>query len=287
MPFLLKQDGDRLLNQGGDGLLVQRPNIEARVSADTPLQAPAVLVAASQSWVSVSDPLSPPSILVAPSQSWVSDSGPLSPPLIFGLVQCGYIADSGPLGSPRIQGWYDFSSEFSSITRYVCDIVTPSGEVRAKMSSWQATLQSGRSNYVQCVIPAAESYAEDIAAATSFKISVSGTTPAGKVEYLVAQMAAPQVDLATSANKSTATLSGYSEGFAEDLDPPEYFNKNLQGIRTIFTSAAGYRVRCSIDYFVRPSHRVFIDETQNFVCSYINYYVSGTGDAYMDVGERG
>ncbi len=58
----------------------------------------------------------------------------------------------------------------------------------------------------------------------------------------------------------------------------------LREVRAIFTQASGLRVRCGVDWLLRPAQLASVDGVP-FVVAYINYYVSD-GDQYMDVGER-
>jgi hypothetical protein len=192
-----------------------------------------------------------------------------------------------PLGAATPLAFHNFTGQLGdAITYYVMDLTTPGGTVRVPISSWQATLQTGLSNYVQCVVPAVSAYVSAINSATQFKISRLVDVP-GLAAPLTYEMATAPVQTTTFDQgpfRYTCTISGYSSGFAPNETPPAAYNRIMQGIRSISINQGGTRVRCSIDWLLRPSQRVFAS-SEEFVVSYINYYV-GDGDAYMEVGER-
>lgn len=198
----------------------------------------------------------------------------------------GYASVPSPLGIATPVALHDFTGLIGdAVTYYVMDLITPSGTVRAPISSWQATLQTGLSNYVQCVVPAVSAYVDTINAATQFVVSRRVVLPGDVViEYEMARAPVQTVSLDQGPSRYTATISGYSTGFAPDEDPSAAYNRTLQDIRSISVATGGTRVRCSIDWLLRPSHRVYAG-SRNFVAAYINYYV-GNNDAYMEVGER-
>lgn len=196
------------------------------------------------------------------------------------------VAAPSPLGAATPLAFHDFTGVLGDATTYyVMDLIGPSGTTRVPISSWQATLQAGLSNYVQCVVPAVQAYASAINAATQFVVSRLVSVPGlGDLTY---EMASAPVQTATfdqGPSRYTCTLSGYSTGFAPDEDPSAAYNRTLQDIRSISVNQGGVRVRCSIDWLLRPSMRVTAG-VRTFIVSYINYYV-GNNDAYMDVGER-
>jgi hypothetical protein len=217
-----------------------------------------------------------------------SDSGVLSNVSVVGNIITFARADvPSMLGAANPLATHDFTSVIGDATTYyVMDLTTPSGLVRVPISSWQATLQSGLSNYVQCVVPAVSDYVSAINAATQFKISRLVDVP-GLATPLTYEMATAPVQTTTFDQgpfRYTCTISGYSSGFAPNETPSAAYNRIMQGIRSISINQGGTRVRCSIDWLLRPSQRVFAS-SEEFVVSYINYYV-GEGDAYMEVGER-
>lgn len=180
----------------------------------------------------------------------------------------------------------DFTAGLGDVvTRYVMDLVTPDGPVRVPISSWQATLQTGRSNYVQCVVPACFEWVEAIGAASDFVISRTATLPDDTViEYEMARAPIGEARFDRGPQRYTCTLSGYSTGFAVDDEPDAATDRILRGVRSVSSGAGGRRVRCAVDWLLRPGQRAVVDGSP-FTAAFINYYVNN-GDAYMDAGER-
>lgn len=207
----------------------------------------------------------------------------------YGESRYGEIAAASPLGSSRLLGWHDFTGALGdTITRYVVDITDSLGGVlRVPISSWQATLQTGAKNYVQCVIPACAPYVDTITDAVRFSIKRLAELPDGTVvEYEMASAPEPTATLSQGARNYTAVISGYSEAFAADDNPPEVYDRRLQKLRTITTIPTSLRARCGVDWLLRPGHRAFVTDSQSINVAFINYYVSAA-DEYMDVGNRG
>jgi hypothetical protein len=272
MSAFLLQSGDGLLLQTSDALLLQVLSPEGIIEAPGPLYDPNI--AAFQ-------------ILAVQSFGLVELPGPL----VFGNIvarhQFGIVTATSPLGAASMLAHSDFAGGISDldVDSYVMDLTTPGGVVRVPMSSWQATLQSGRSNYLQCVVSAAQEWADDIADATVFTIYRSVTLEGQALEHEMGHAPVTyQIDQGPS--RYTATISGYTDGYPVVDDPEPLFDRTLFSIRSITTTASGYRVRCAVDWLLRPGQRAFIDDSRSFVVAYINYYVA-QGDAYMDVGERG
>lgn len=185
----------------------------------------------------------------------------------------------------RASGWNDFTRALGDpTTLFVMDLVTPTGSVRVPISSWQATLQTGSSNYVQCVIPACSMWTEAINAAAEFVIYRRAVLPSGKaIEYEMARAPAGQTQFDRGPQRHTCTLSGYSDAFADSVDPPPAaYDRTLSGVRSI-SSGKSYRVRCAVDWLLRPGHRAFVSGAP-LIVKFINYYVPSEWDSYMDVG---
>ena len=189
------------------------------------------------------------------------------------------------LGMPAIVAHHDFTGLLGdAVTLYVMDLITPTGTVRIPISSWQATLQTGSSNYVQCVIPACTMWVSALNSATEFVISRRAVLSSGTaVEYEMARAPATTPQFDRGPQRHTCTLSGYTDAFAESEDPPAVYDRALTGIRSI-SSGSSYRVRCAVDWLLRPGHRAFVEDAP-FVVAYINYYAPSEFDCYMDVGD--
>ena len=257
-----------------------------RSSAPTPLGT-ALVLANAPTTVKASAP-TPLGIASAyaltPFYAWANAPTPLGSASVVGYIPTAARAKApSPLGACLSVALHDFTGAISpyAVTRYVMDLITPSGTVRVPISSWQATLRTGASSYVQCVIPAAQPWGAAINAATSFRIYRRAVTTGGQVfEYLMAEAPADTPQFDRGPTNPTCTLSGYAPGFAgQDVSPGT--DRTLTGIRSI-SSGASYRVRCAVDWLLRPGQRGVVDGVP-FVVEWINYYVN-TNDAYMEVG---
>jgi hypothetical protein len=163
--------------------------------------------------------------------------------------------------------------------------VTPSGLVRVPISSWQATLQQGRANYVQCVVPGVAPWVSSIGDATEFVLTRQAVLPDESVfEYEMTRAPLGEARFDRGPTNYTCTLSGYSPGFAVDEEPSGAAALVLTHVRSISSGSGGRRVRCAIDWLLRPGQLASFEGAE-FTAAFINYYVQGR-DAYMDVGER-
>lgn len=203
------------------------------------------------------------------------------------LISASAVAPS-PLGAAGVLGINDFTAllDPERPDRYVMDLIGPGGTVRAPISSWQATIQDGRANFVQCVVPAATPYMSAINAATSVVVSRRSQTRAGEwIEYEMARAPVQTTSYARGPYRGTATISGYTAAVElSEAEPPARYDRALPGVRSISVGGGGVRARCAIDWLLRPGHRASADG-ETFVVSYINYYVNAN-DSYCDVGER-
>jgi hypothetical protein len=190
-----------------------------------------------------------------------------------------------PIGVFLAQAYTDFTAAITEeSSRYVMDLTLPDAVVRVPISSWQATLQTGRANFLQCVVPAVTGYVDGINSATRFtvyRVADAGGVP---IEYEMATAPIQDAVFSRGPSRYTCTLSGYSEGFAPDSDPPAVFDRTLEGTRSI-TTGQGTRVRAKIDWLLRPGHRAIAGGT-SFAVDFINFYSNGS-DEFMDVGSRG
>ena len=213
-------------------------------------------------------------------------TGPLGYGAVLGnTIIVGSMAATGPLGSGAALINHDFSAALGdAVTRWVMDLITPTGTVRVPISSWQATLQSGSSSYVQCVVPACLNWVNVINAATEFVIFRRADVPgtALQIEYEMARSLAEQARFNQGSQRYTCTLSGYPDAFASSIDPPVAYDRQLAGVRSI-SSGSGLRVRCAIDWLLRPGDWAYVGAVP-FVVRFINYYALES-DGYMDVGE--
>jgi hypothetical protein len=214
---------------------------------------------------------------------YVSAASLLGEPAVLGCTaRIIYASAEGPLGQPAAFARHDFTSAVTGLlTQYVMDLVTPSGLIRVPISSWQATLQTEGQSYLQCVVPACAAWVDSINAATEFVIYRRVVLPDGTT--LEAAMASAPVSssLAQGGYSYSATLTGYSDSFAIDTTPA--YARTLEGLRTAFSYSGLRRIRCSIDWLLRPGQTAIADGDE-FTTRYISYYVND-GDTYMDVAE--
>ncbi|HEY7775974.1 MAG TPA: LamG-like jellyroll fold domain-containing protein [Kineobactrum sp.] len=196
------------------------------------------------------------------------------------------ISAPSPLVAPILMALNDFSGQVElDNTRYLMRI-TGDPVLEIPVSSWQATLQTGSQNYLQCVIPAASDYIDLLAARRgASEIVIYRATLAGAVEVESEMARAPlsQVGVNSGPFRETATISGYAPA-SPDLGPGT--TKPLSGVRSSFQSLGGSaRVRADVDWFLRPGQSVSANGI-TLLASYINYFVPAQGDEYMDVGDR-
>lgn len=217
----------------------------------------------------------------------IAADGPLGAVRVLGQQPAAaQISAPSVLSDSALLGWHDISSQVDAegASRYLMDLITPSGNVRVPISSWQGTLQVDAAQYVQCVVPAVDAWVDDISDATAFRITRLLTLNDGStLEYLVVECPLDTIQYARGSTNYTATLSGYLPAPAAITWPPGT-ERELEGVRTVFTYPSGLRVRCSIDWLLQPGQQAAFGET-TFDVAYINFIVSET-DAYMDVGQR-
>lgn len=216
-------------------------------------------------------------------------SGPFGVPAFTGkpVTPLARLSVPGPLGTPAARALHDFSGLIGeATTHYVMDLHTPAGPLRVPISSWQATLQAGASNYVQCVVPACAPWAEAINTATAFVIyRTAAPLGAPVIEYEMTRAPAEQVQFDQGPARYTCTLSGYTAGFLEGEEASTAYDRVLLGVRSVSSGTGGQRVRCAVDWLLRPGHRAIV-RGEAFVVAYINYYSPSGFDSYMDVGSR-
>jgi len=284
-------------------------DVESVIAAPAVLGAPSVFGAQVAAWSAVPAVLGAPAALGAIAAGWTAAAGPLASPAALGAFEvrswsavgamlgsaavtaysqpAAMAVAASPLGTPYALAYHDFTAQISAAsTRYVMDLTTPGGLVRVPISSWQATLRTGASNYVQCVVPAVADWVASINAATAFTITRTATTLDGaSVEYEMAAAPLEQIQLSQGPTNYSATLSGYSTAFAEDEAPDAAYDRYLTGVRSVDSGSSGMRVRCAIDWLLRPAQRAYLPDASSFIVGYINFYQPQGNDSYMDVGE--
>lgn len=200
----------------------------------------------------------------------------------------GWLSIPGPLNpaGTYFTAFQDFSAYgLTQASRYVMEL-TGDTPYRIPISSWQATLQLDRSNYVQCVIPAVDDYADEITTRQpdeEFVIYSIVTVGGAEQKSEIARSAMEQVTFDEGPYRYTCTITGYSDAYAAPVTPK---TRTLANIRSKNTGTTGkLRVRCDIDWYLRPGDTAMAGGDE-MTATYINYYMTSQGDAYMDVGER-
>lgn len=189
------------------------------------------------------------------------------------------------LNAPTDDEFVDWAAGVSILTTrtyYAMDIDDQTlPPIRIPISSWQATMQVGRSSFAQAVVPAAGQWESEIYARSEgeFIIKRGAEFEDGTIqESVLARAPLQTIRRSQGPTNTTIVLSGYA------LIAPATANiRTLQNIRQI-TNEPGIRVRCDIDWFLRPGQTATAGNEQ-FTVAYINYYAN-VGDQFMDVGER-
>jgi len=199
-----------------------------------------------------------------------------------------------PLQNERLIGFNDFSAVVSGFSRPGVTIVrsqyymqiSGSPTLTIPISSWQATRQLDRTQYLQCVVPAVDDYVSAIAArqgVSNFTIYRTATLPSGFVHNVrVAESLLESVAFSEGGRNYSCTLSGYPAGLISPTIPLTY---ELAGVRYITENSTGtYIARCAVDWLLRPGDLVTAGDI-SFTADYINYFANDQ-DSYMDVGSR-
>lgn len=267
--------------------------VAGKVTAETPLGAALVTSHARPvAVVSAAGPLAAPSALAHHLFSRALASGPLgTAALLARVTPAGLSSSPGPLSTSGLTvAFHDFTAQLEAagaVTFYVCDLVDGAVVTRVPISSWQGTLQTAGSAYLQAVIPAVASLAETIAGLSllaEFVIYRGARLPDGAtIEQEMARSLVETVQFDRGPQRYTCTISGYSDAIAPPTTAEPATDRTLRGVRSISSGEGNIRVRCSIDWFLRPG-QVAIVEGVPFVASYLNYYALAR-ESYMDVGE--
>lgn len=165
----------------------------------------------------------------------------------------------------------------------VTGVADSTDDLRLPISSWQATVQNGRADYVQAVVPAVVDLVDAINDRPNGEIVIyrGARSPDGsKREVEMARAPLGQFRIDRGPFRATGTLSGYAET-STNADPS---TRALTGLRSLSIDSSGVRARTDIDWLLRPGMMASVGGYA-FEVSYINYYV-GNNQAYMDVGER-
>lgn len=160
---------------------------------------------------------------------------------------------------------------------YACDVTVDGVTRRIPISSWQASLKVGTS-YVQAVIPSIQNDDSDwilSGADVSFAVYKGARLSDGASrEELIANAPADDPALSGGWLNKTLMLKGYTQ-----LEDAPGTMRELTGVQMMM----GDRVRCDIDFFLRPGQQA-VALGRTITVGYINYYANDA-QQYMDVGE--
>jgi hypothetical protein len=205
----------------------------------------------------------------------------LSFSILFAVSMDG--AEDDDVAAFSVRNEWTLAVTGSNTTFYQCEIHADGFDpLTVPISSWQGTLQIGRSSYLQAVVPAAaEIYSEIHARADGVFAIYRGSRFASGFVNRVEMARAPlqQVRLDRVPQRATVTMSGYTTEFGGE----SVGDRVLQRVRSL-SATPGYRVRCEIDWYLRPGDNATA-EGITFPVAYINYYANAR-DSYMDAGER-
>lgn len=251
-------------------VVVAYDDIEARIAAASPLRAAAFLAyVAPLGRVLVHGPLLSTAARIRGEQ----------PPFAM-------LAVPGPLGAPAPLLLHDFSAAFSFgvVPRFRGYLVGAFGDLCVPISSCQGTLRLDADGYLQMVVPNAMAYESELLAAESFRVTMAGVFGGVPIEIVIAEadMAGGGVSLAYGAHSHSATVSGLP---AAHVGPTagDGLRRSLTGVRATFTASGSARVRCDIDWLLRPGYTA-VTSGLEFETGYVNFYMSAEGDSFMDVG---
>lgn len=276
--------GDRELIEG---YLAHKWGLDGNLDAGHPYKssAPTKLTEARSQMPGL--PSAPAALVSNPVAALSQMPGILGEPAATAGVRQNVRADMpGLLGVARIRMLNDFTSLLvDAPTQYILQVSTdPATEI--PISSWQATLQTDRQSYLQAVIPGYDQFASVLAplvGSGAFTILRRATIGSATVEAVMASAPLSRADDQLGEINHTATISGYTSEF---LEAEGGGSRMLQGIRTRSQTGSSIRVRCEIDWFLRPGDTVIAGDV-TFTADFIQYFVTRNGQAYMDVGTRG
>lgn len=203
-----------------------------------------------------------------------------------------------PIGGPAayLFGSGVTSTPFLSSISYRAELFNNNGFdfhfIDLPISSWQSTLQAGeRSSYLQVVVPAADQYMDEVNFLTGpvfsdpaeIRVYEKRTYSDGlSREVEMGRVQLQEKSLQKGPQRSSLTLSGYGRlKFSASGSGGRLVE--LPGAQTVSVNN-GIRVRCEVDWRIKPGSAVWADGFA-FVVSYINFYVN-ENQRFMDVGER-
>ena len=214
-------------------------------------------------------------------------AGVLGTPAAYGapVVVAGAAAPS-PLAPAAVRAWHDFTGALGDVaTHYVMDLVTPAGPVRVPVASWQSVQRIGAASYLQCVVPAAGGFVAAIGEALEMVISRRAVAPDGTaVEYEMARAPMGTARFDRRPGQITCNLAAFGAAPAPDAAAPA---RPVRYVRSDAAGADGRRVRCAVDWFLRPGGRATLPGGGEMTVSSVGHFVTaaaGAVDEFMEIG---
>jgi len=236
----------------------------------------------------VPSPLGAPAVVTStpPTFSIVTPTPLGEPAALVGLADAVRVVVPSPLGPPAINTFNDFSALVVGLVENYVMRITGTPETEIPMSSWQATLQTDRDSYVQAVVPNAAAYStilENGQGVEEFVIYRVVELDGVEMESEMARADLTTIIVQKGPYRATATISGYTDSFSNPISRPTV---TLTGVRSSRQSlGGGAAIRADIDWFLRPGQDVTGDDI-TITTDYISYYVTNSGDSYMEAGTR-
>ena len=168
--------------------------------------------------------------------------------------------------------------------RWICE-VDSDPVLRVPVSSFSATVQTGRSQYLQAAVPNAGDYMADltaaVAAADYFGIYRLDLLDGIEIKTQIARAPLQYADPSQGPTNYSVNLSGYAAA-ADEPETPETIT--LPVAMTLAATGGRQRLRCPIVFNLYPGDTVEYGAA-SFTADYLSYYVNET-QAYIDLGER-
>jgi hypothetical protein len=183
----------------------------------------------------------------------------------------------------------DFSSlsipgQQSYYARFYQDGV-PGSNVEVQIAKWQATQRVEGRGFLQVSIPSVNTeLLNTVETSDSFAVVSRVTLVDGSTSDV--EIASTLID-SFNYYQGSLRASIIARGYSQSLNLPEdsvTATRSVDGVRQLTSGTNGYRVRCSINSFLRPGDQLDV-QAVSFKVGAINYYVNDF-DAFMDVVSR-
>ncbi|MBE0403059.1 hypothetical protein [Halomonas citrativorans] len=158
------------------------------------------------------------------------------------------------------------------------------GELRAPMSSFQATMRLTGKSFLQAIVPAGDAVLPALEYGAPMQVQLGYYYPSvdefSDLET-IAQAPLQQIRSDEGATRYTLTLSGY--GVLPKADPRQ---RELRDIQTRSINQGVRRIRCSVDMLLRPGSYAIDGDGATIEVGQVQYFVNASSAA-MEVYENG